>query len=544
MKNFIITLFSVIIFQQFHLYADLPQWSVDASEFEFSMTVTSLVYIDDAMAVDPDNILAATVDGQIRGVAYPVHDSFNNQYLFFLTVFSNQFSGEEVLFQLYNATTNTVIELWSDMVFTSGINHGSIANPYLLFSEQPQDPSAVSFIVEDEHGAPINDATVTFNGYVLDPGAYTVDNVYPGTYLWTVDKEGYISQTADVIVAAGVPHVSVTVVMPVAPPEPVFYTVQFTVLSPNGVPLSNVTLNFRDEEFENHLVFNDVEPGTYPYQISAEGYMSMAGHVTVTSADVHIQVTLQYTIEDPDPDTFSIVFAVLDIEGNPLDGVTIMLNDEEYTDQLVFSGLAQGAYNYIVGKEGYINKSGQITLVNANVTVQVTLQQEPVGSEPETYEIHFSVFDMNGNMLEDVNILIDGTTFANQSIITDVEPGTYTYQVTKQGYISREGQITITSSNVFVDIILLEQAMNTINPDVAELRVFPNPASQFVRIDASHDSTITAIEVYNTSGRQVMYAEGYSFGDKIDVAPLAKGVYLFTIILQNDVRIVEKLVIN
>jgi len=93
-----------------------PDWIIEPSSFEHSMTMVAEVHIDGGLSDDPNDRLAAFVGNQLRGVASI--DNINGlaqPHVAFLTIFSNRSSGETVRFKvwdddecrLYNATDTT-----------------------------------------------------------------------------------------------------------------------------------------------------------------------------------------------------------------------------------------------------------------------------------------------------------------------------------------------------------------------------------------------------------------------------------------------------
>ena len=99
-----------------------PNWTVDAAGFEQSMTVTSSLLLDTGRATNPSSMLAAFVDGQVRGVARPVY--VLNEWVFFLTVYGDT-SGEDIAFQAYDADQDRVVGVVETMTFEPEGAHGT-----------------------------------------------------------------------------------------------------------------------------------------------------------------------------------------------------------------------------------------------------------------------------------------------------------------------------------------------------------------------------------------------------------------------------------
>ena len=81
-----------------------PAWSVDASEYSFSMNFVLELDIEGVMSTDLLDQVGAFVDGELRGVAYVEYQPSIDKYLAFLTVYSNQGSGETVEFRIWDTS--------------------------------------------------------------------------------------------------------------------------------------------------------------------------------------------------------------------------------------------------------------------------------------------------------------------------------------------------------------------------------------------------------------------------------------------------------
>ncbi|MBW6478794.1 MAG: M6 family metalloprotease domain-containing protein [Bacteroidales bacterium] len=67
------------------------------------------------------------------------------------------------------------------------------------------------------------------------------------------------------------------------------------------------------------------------------------------------------------------------------------------------------------------------------------------------------------------------------------------------------------------------------NPDNAQFKVYPNPASEWLHIDVSISYEFSSVALYNTLGQQMMYYElnqGSESVKRINVADLPSGIYL------------------
>jgi gliding motility-associated-like protein len=122
-------------------YAQAPSWSVNPSEYEFSMTVTALLNADGRLSANKQDKVAAFINGVCRGVASPSDFTAAEGNIVFLQVYSNSILGEAVVFQIYDANANAVVDAGNTLTFRNDENTGTIASPYIITSNA--DPTDI-----------------------------------------------------------------------------------------------------------------------------------------------------------------------------------------------------------------------------------------------------------------------------------------------------------------------------------------------------------------------------------------------------------------
>ncbi|MEO9803148.1 MAG: putative Ig domain-containing protein [Reichenbachiella sp.] len=130
MKNILLLLGCLVL--TYAAKAQTPNWFVDASSFEHSMTITGIVMLNDVQVTNTQVILAAFENGQVRGVSNPILVESISDHLFFLTVFSNTSSGAEITFSLYDPDQDKVIDLLDPVSFQSDKVLGTVSSPSIL----------------------------------------------------------------------------------------------------------------------------------------------------------------------------------------------------------------------------------------------------------------------------------------------------------------------------------------------------------------------------------------------------------------------------
>jgi len=109
-----------------------PDWSVTVSQFEHNGALTSTVEINGISTGSESDMLAGFVGEEIRGMVHGQHFSYSDKYLFSLTLYSNDFSGDIILFRYYDESENQIILLQNEIIFQSNMIMGNPTDPIVL----------------------------------------------------------------------------------------------------------------------------------------------------------------------------------------------------------------------------------------------------------------------------------------------------------------------------------------------------------------------------------------------------------------------------
>ena len=113
-----------------------PSWTFNSANYQYSMTFTAFLSVNDVTLSNSEDKVAAFVGGEIRGVSQVQYIASKAKYLVYLTVYSNT-NGEILNFKMFNSTTNSVVDAAETTSFVIDGNVGgvfqsySIANPTL-----------------------------------------------------------------------------------------------------------------------------------------------------------------------------------------------------------------------------------------------------------------------------------------------------------------------------------------------------------------------------------------------------------------------------
>ncbi|MCA9732035.1 Ig-like domain-containing protein [candidate division KSB1 bacterium] len=113
---------------------DTTGWLIDPHAFRHNMTIISSVTVDERMNHGENDLLAAFVNNECRGLVSPLQPEGN---MFFLMVYSNASTGEEVKFKYYDADQNLIYEISESLDFEVDANWGQVQSPF-IFTAQTQ----------------------------------------------------------------------------------------------------------------------------------------------------------------------------------------------------------------------------------------------------------------------------------------------------------------------------------------------------------------------------------------------------------------------
>lgn len=111
-----------------------PDWKVNPADFRYSMSLLGKIRIDNIFSDDPEDIVAAFVDGKCVGVANNTYTAQNDLWLAYLTVYGDSARGGTVEFRIWDASTGKIyLGVPSEPVtFTNDVLFGTSRNPVIL----------------------------------------------------------------------------------------------------------------------------------------------------------------------------------------------------------------------------------------------------------------------------------------------------------------------------------------------------------------------------------------------------------------------------
>ncbi len=160
-----------------------PLWSIDPSQFNYSMSIVGTVYQSDVRITNSISMIAAFVGAECRGVAHSVQQDPHGYHMYHLTVWGKT-DGEKIKFVYYNAMNDTTEAFEQSELFKNDGLIGSNYRPYLWSTndlvgvdvEEFHIPGSIcSEIEEDVINVIVTDKTLFENAkpkFKLSTGAY------------------------------------------------------------------------------------------------------------------------------------------------------------------------------------------------------------------------------------------------------------------------------------------------------------------------------------------------------------------------------------
>lgn len=142
------------------LTAQSPDWE-QPTGYQYSKNFTGVLVMSGEESRDENDKVAAFVDGEVRGVAQPVYESNNDRYYVFLTVFSQQASGEEMTFRMYDASADELSNALDTVDFENNGSSGTISSPTVF--RDNHTPTAIEVSTDEVfENTAVGDTVLTF----------------------------------------------------------------------------------------------------------------------------------------------------------------------------------------------------------------------------------------------------------------------------------------------------------------------------------------------------------------------------------------------
>jgi hypothetical protein len=116
------------------VFAEPPSnWTVNPANFQNTMSIVGQIRVNNVISTNPDDKLAAFVNGQCRGIAGLQYFPQIDRYYAFMNVYSNVATGEEIEFRIWNAGEGKIhSDVTPSLQFQTNALVGSIIDPQIF----------------------------------------------------------------------------------------------------------------------------------------------------------------------------------------------------------------------------------------------------------------------------------------------------------------------------------------------------------------------------------------------------------------------------
>lgn len=322
-------------------------------------------------------------------------------------------------------------------------------------------------ILDQSTFSSISGALVVLEGYPAsetnNEGKVSRDNVRAGSYDISVTKEGYIDYLGTINIYD---NISSSIYL-----DQKYFSAYFTVLDNNSNPVQNalITVDGKSGIATNEsgqAEVSGLESGSYNFTIQKSGFDLYTSTFSIVGANSYYNVVLS----EQAPASYSILFSVIDLEGNPIDNASVSLSGigvvlTDGNGEVLYSGISSDeSLTYEVSKADYQTSNGIIGPLTENKEIVVVLKPIIV----ELYDLTFNVTDATGTPL--MGALVDigpygfaTTNGAGNVTFTDIDfTDQLQYQVSLAGYQTANGSAAV-HDDADVTVILPLIAATTYN---------------------------------------------------------------------------------
>lgn len=296
-------------------------------------------------------------------------------------------------------------------------------------------------IYQVNQGTPAEGALVTIQG---QPSALPVNSLGQATtklkngeYNYTITKRGYDDLTGSFNVQGQNVNIERTLDLK-------HYNVVITVLdSDNNEPVQGAAVNINSNSYptnDNGQVTVSLQNGTYPYTVTKSGYYDGNSSITVLDSDNSSVVNLQARL-------YNVILSVRDPERQPIENATVTINNNTYQTQSngqVSLQLKNGTYPFTITATGMEDYSDDLTVASADIPLF------SISMEYKKYNITFAVTTDEGIAVGNANIHINDNDYQTSQgglVTIPLSNGTYSYTVTKAGYVPTESSVTVSNAD-------------------------------------------------------------------------------------------------
>lgn len=497
-----------------HTRAQDPNWTLNPSDFEYSMTFTAFLSVDHQTLIAPTDKVAAFINGEVRGVSNVQFVPSANKYLTYLTVYANT-NNETINFEIYDSVTDVVISVDQTHLFNIDGNVGGVFQSYSI--AQPALNNQADILTFEFKDVTTLEETISSNAIAIMLAENTEVNALVPVFSLSANSKVFVN---------GVEQVSGTTAQDFTNP------ILYTVLSEDESEINvyEVSVTFKDSSNTDPTVT-----------------ITSPSSLNFNATPIILEVAFSKVVSDFEITDFNLNNAI--ISSFSTADQTLYQVELIPTKQGVFS--LEMPSNAVLDVYGNPNEASNILEVNYDVNrpiiTEINIEEDTsswwfhvVFNEPVT-NVDVSDFELLGMGASDLMI-------TSLSALSET-----TYRVNVSNGASQEGLVSL---NLKTDTDIRDMAGNTvvvstfqsffISDTLANLELqlqsqfilYPNPVEHVLQIK-SHSNAIINAEIYTLDHKKVMRI--MTNNNSIDVHALQKGIY-FIVLEQENYRQVFKFI--
>jgi hypothetical protein len=173
-----------------------PSWQVEESNYQHSMTAVLAFSLDQTntnLSRDGRDLIAAVVNGEVRGVANLEYIPQVDRYLAFIQIHSNAQFGETVSFRMWHALSGTEYGAVETLVFGTDQVVGRIQSPTILH------PAGVFQVIPLQQGWNWVSLNVDAPNWSREKVLESIQSPYVGNQISILNKAGQLSSFAQAL---------------------------------------------------------------------------------------------------------------------------------------------------------------------------------------------------------------------------------------------------------------------------------------------------------------------------------------------------------
>lgn len=323
--------------------------------------------------------------------------------------------------------------------------------------EDDDDEYKLVITVHNGNGAPVEDAKV-----VVDDITKTTDSegkakfatMSNGTHDYKITHSRFSSASGSVSVSS-----SSTTKKTVKISSSSTYTLTFrTEDYDTGSNVNSAKITLKDLDDYEHTSggeaeFDDLEPGVYKYTVVKSGYKTVTDSVTISSGNKTVDIRLREgtsTDDDEDDEDYDLVITVHNRNGAPVEDADVKVGSTTRTTdsdgKAKFATMSNGTHDYKITHSRFSTAEGTVKVSSSTTKKTVTIS----GKNTYSLTIYTEDYDTGSNV-NSAKVKLEVGDSENSSsgkvLFDDLEPGVYTYTVSKSGYRSQTNTVTISNGN-------------------------------------------------------------------------------------------------